>query len=158
SSTSVSVPAARAAQSARLAGSPGGRCPDTTENDWPTSRWVSGMPASAGPAVELYSPGIPGPGPPAAPPAAPPPPPPPRPAPPPRLEGVPDRRRADPGRAGLLAPRCLPRVDEQAPRPQPGGQRGVAQPVRDHHVGGVQRPPPPHRDQVSAARPGPDQC
>ena len=39
-------------------GCPGGRCPEITVKSWATPRWVTGMPATAGTAIGLVSPGI----------------------------------------------------------------------------------------------------
>ena len=46
-----------AAQSTSEFGCPGGRCPETTTNSWVRPRWVTGMPASAGTATALVTPG-----------------------------------------------------------------------------------------------------
>ena len=57
-STSVPVSRASASQSTSEPSWPGGRCPETTVNSWATPRWVTGMPATAGTAIGLVSPGI----------------------------------------------------------------------------------------------------
>ncbi|TWJ27611.1 hypothetical protein JD81_01102 [Micromonospora sagamiensis] len=49
--------AASAGQLTRDSGWSGARCPETTVNSWATPRWVTGMPATAGTAIELVTPG-----------------------------------------------------------------------------------------------------
>ncbi len=53
------VPRSRASASQRTseAGESGATCPDTTVNSCATARWVTGMPAAAGAATELVTPG-----------------------------------------------------------------------------------------------------
>ena len=49
---------ATASQSISESGCPGGRCPEITVKSWATPRWVTGIPARAGTAIGLVSPGM----------------------------------------------------------------------------------------------------
>ena len=50
-------PAERRPSRPASCGCPGGRCPETTTNSCVSPRWVTGMPASAGTAIALVTPG-----------------------------------------------------------------------------------------------------
>ena len=163
--TSVPGTAARAAQSVCSEGLPGSSCPVTTVNEVASPRWVTGIPAAAGAAIALVTPGTTSKGTPAAASAS-------ASSPaaaedervaalqahdPPAATAVRDERRVDLVLGHGGAPGGLARVEQLGAGPAEGQQPLGAEAVVDDDVGALQRVAARRGDQARVAGPGADQ-
>ena len=146
-------------------GWPGGRCPETTVNSCATPRWVTGMPAAAGAATALVTPGTTVTGTPAAAHASASSPPRPKTYGSPPLSRTTNRPcRARSTRIALISSWArgravgdLRRVDQLGVRAQLVEQQAGGEPVGDHDVGRGEQPAALDGDQLRVARAAADQ-